>query len=169
MNAALARAEHLETQLRELEARVRLAEDRVLAAADAASESELTTNEAADRVISRLAKAEEAAGATAERLERLSAESAAARRALEELEKRPLAAAAATPPAAGGPEPAQALPAQPRASFEQLRAFGLSVNQTARLLAQREQRGGFSDLSQLDDLYGFPRDLIDRLQQSARL
>jgi DNA uptake protein ComE-like DNA-binding protein len=50
------------------------------------------------------------------------------------------------------------------ASFEQLRALGLSVSQAARLIAQRDQRGGFSAPDELDGLYGMPGDLIATLK-----
>jgi DNA uptake protein ComE-like DNA-binding protein len=55
------------------------------------------------------------------------------------------------------------------ATFEELRAFGLSVNQTARVLAQRQQRGGFKAVSDLTAIPGLPHDLLQQLQRSARV
>lgn len=53
------------------------------------------------------------------------------------------------------------------ASFEQLRELGLSVNQAARLIAQRDQRGGFSSTDELDGLYGMPREIVDTLRRCS--
>lgn len=54
------------------------------------------------------------------------------------------------------------------ATFEDLRSLGLSVSQSARLIAQRDQRGGFSSPDELDGLYGMPRDTITELMQHLR-
>jgi DNA uptake protein ComE-like DNA-binding protein len=51
------------------------------------------------------------------------------------------------------------------ATFEQLRSLDLSVSQAARLIAQRDQRGGFSSPDELDGLYGLPREVIATLRQ----
>jgi hypothetical protein len=53
------------------------------------------------------------------------------------------------------------------ASFEQLCRAGLTVSQAARLIGQREQRGGFSSLDQLDELRGLPPDAIETLKRAA--
>jgi DNA uptake protein ComE-like DNA-binding protein len=45
-----------------------------------------------------------------------------------------------------------------RASFEELRNLGLSVTQSARLIAYRDVRSGFESLDELDDIPGLPKD-----------
>jgi competence protein ComEA len=53
------------------------------------------------------------------------------------------------------------------ATFEELRGLGLSVTQSARLIAYRDVRGGFKSLDELDDIPGLPeatkKDLRDQL------
>jgi DNA uptake protein ComE-like DNA-binding protein len=51
------------------------------------------------------------------------------------------------------------------ASFEQLRALGLSGTQAARLLAAREARSGFDTVDELAGVPGFPPALITELKQ----
>jgi DNA uptake protein ComE-like DNA-binding protein len=55
------------------------------------------------------------------------------------------------------------------ASFEQLRSLDLSVSQAARLIAQRDQRGGFSSPDELAGLYGLPREVIATLRQRTSI
>lgn len=50
------------------------------------------------------------------------------------------------------------------ASFEQLRAIGLSVTQAARLIGQREQHGGFASVDDVDGIVGIPRDVKQTLK-----
>jgi DNA uptake protein ComE-like DNA-binding protein len=50
------------------------------------------------------------------------------------------------------------------ASFEQLRAIGLSVTQAARLIGQREQHGGFASADDVDGIVGIPRDVKQTLK-----
>jgi DNA uptake protein ComE-like DNA-binding protein len=52
-----------------------------------------------------------------------------------------------------------------RVSFEQLRELGLTVTQAARLLASRDARGRYRSLDEINDLWGFSRDLIDSLMR----
>jgi DNA uptake protein ComE-like DNA-binding protein len=47
------------------------------------------------------------------------------------------------------------------ASFEQLRSANLSVTQATRVLAHRERRGGYSSVDDLDDVPGFPQDVLE--------
>jgi competence protein ComEA len=49
-------------------------------------------------------------------------------------------------------------------TFEQLREQNLSVTQATRLLAHRERLGGFQSLDDLDQVAGFPQDLLDDLK-----
>ena len=50
-------------------------------------------------------------------------------------------------------------------TFEELRHLGLSVTQSARLIGFRETRGKFESIDQLDDLYGFPAEIIVDLKR----
>ena len=50
------------------------------------------------------------------------------------------------------------------ASYEELRALGLSVTQTGRLLAHREQFGSFSSLDELARIPGFSRATLEGLK-----
>jgi competence protein ComEA len=51
------------------------------------------------------------------------------------------------------------------ASFEQLRAVKLSVTQATRVLAHRERRGGYSSVDDLEDVPGFPQEVLDDLKR----
>jgi DNA uptake protein ComE-like DNA-binding protein len=53
------------------------------------------------------------------------------------------------------------------ASFDRLCKLGLSVSQAARLIGQRDQRGGFSSIDELDHLRGLPPDMIEMLKHAA--
>ena len=82
----------------------------------------------------------------------------------------PPAAAQAPPPAA-----AQAPPPPPAGgqvnlnsvTFEQLREQNLSVTQATRLLAHRERLGGFRTVDDLDQVAGFPQDVLADLKSRA--
>jgi DNA uptake protein ComE-like DNA-binding protein len=50
------------------------------------------------------------------------------------------------------------------ASFEELRALGLSVTQTQRVIEYRETSGGFNSLDELDSVPGFERSLLVELK-----
>jgi competence protein ComEA len=52
-------------------------------------------------------------------------------------------------------------------TFEELRGQGLSVTQATRLLAHRERLGGFGTLDDLDQVAGFPEDLLQDLKSRA--
>jgi competence protein ComEA len=49
-------------------------------------------------------------------------------------------------------------------TFEQLREQNLSVTQATRLLAHRERLGGFKSVDDLDQVAGFPVELVDDLK-----
>jgi DNA uptake protein ComE-like DNA-binding protein len=79
-------------------------------------------------------------------------------------------------PEPGHPEPSEAQQSQPApeskdlvdlntASFEQLRAVKLSVTQATRVLAHRERRGGYSSVDDLDDVPGFPQEILADLKR----
>ena len=50
------------------------------------------------------------------------------------------------------------------ATFEELREVGLSVTQTGRVLAYREHSGGFTSISDLDGIPGFPQEFLDSVK-----
>jgi DNA uptake protein ComE-like DNA-binding protein len=52
-------------------------------------------------------------------------------------------------------------------TFEQLRGQNLSVTQATRLLAHRERLGGFQSVDDLDQVAGFPQDLLVDLKQRS--
>lgn len=52
-------------------------------------------------------------------------------------------------------------------TFEELRDLNLSVTQATRLLAHRERLGGFQSIDDLDQIAGFPQELIAELKTRA--
>ncbi len=52
-------------------------------------------------------------------------------------------------------------------TFEQLREQDLSVTQATRLLAHRERLGGFQSVDDLDQVAGFPEDLLADLKSRS--
>ena len=54
------------------------------------------------------------------------------------------------------------------ASFEELRAFGMSVTQAKRVLAYRERLEGFESFRDLDRVPGFPRLLLSQIKQRLK-
>lgn len=82
------------------------------------------------------------------------------------------------PPAAPAPPPpAPSAPPMPQSSsgqidlnsvtFEQLRAENLSVTQATRLLAHRERVGRFGSVDELDEIAGFPQELLEELKRRS--
>jgi competence protein ComEA len=79
------------------------------------------------------------------------------------------------PPAAGGAGfgsgPATAVGSGPvnlnTITFEQLREQNLSVTQATRLLAHRERLGGFQSVDDLDQVAGFPQDVLTDLKSRS--
>ena len=55
------------------------------------------------------------------------------------------------------------------ATFEELRAIGLSVTQSARLIATRDLRGGFKKIDEVDNLAGFAAGTIEDLKKRAKV
>jgi hypothetical protein len=53
-----------------------------------------------------------------------------------------------------------------RATFEELRAMGLSVTQANRLIAHREQQGGFQSRDEIDGIAGFSRASVEDLKET---
>ena len=64
-------------------------------------------------------------------------------------------------------------PAEPinvnEVGYDELRALGLSVTQTGRVLAFRERSGGFASLDDLDEIPGFPSAQLQQLKRHLRL
>jgi DNA uptake protein ComE-like DNA-binding protein len=56
-----------------------------------------------------------------------------------------------------------------RVTFEDLRILGLSVTQAARLISERQARGGFKSLDELDELRGFPRQQLGELKRAITI
>ena len=83
-----------------------------------------------------------------------------------QLEKKP-PAPAATSPAPAPPAPTGGTIDLNAVSFEQLRAENLSVTQATRLLAHRERLGGFQSVDDLDQVAGFPEDLLADLKSRS--
>jgi len=52
-------------------------------------------------------------------------------------------------------------------TFEQLRAENLSVTQATRLLAHRERLGRFGSVDELDEVPGFPEDVLADLKRRS--
>ena len=52
-------------------------------------------------------------------------------------------------------------------TFEQLREQNLSVTQATRLLAHRERLGGFQSVDDLDQVAGFPQDLLEDIKRRS--
>jgi DNA uptake protein ComE-like DNA-binding protein len=52
-------------------------------------------------------------------------------------------------------------------TFEQLREQNLSVTQATRLLAHRERLGRFQTVDDLDQVAGFPSDLLSDLKNRS--
>jgi DNA uptake protein ComE-like DNA-binding protein len=52
-------------------------------------------------------------------------------------------------------------------TFEQLRQENLSVTQATRLLAHRERLGRFGSVDELDQVPGFPQEVLDDLKRRS--
>jgi DNA uptake protein ComE-like DNA-binding protein len=52
-------------------------------------------------------------------------------------------------------------------TFEELRAENLSVTQATRLLAHRERLGRFGSVDDLDQVPGFPQEVLDDLKRRS--
>jgi competence protein ComEA len=72
------------------------------------------------------------------------------------------------PPAASAPGPSGGTIDLNAVSFEQLRGENLSVTQATRLLAHRERLGRFGSVDDLDEVPGFPQDVLEDLKRRSR-
>jgi competence protein ComEA len=52
-------------------------------------------------------------------------------------------------------------------TFEQLRESDLTVTQATRLLAHRERLGRFGSVDELDEVPGFPQEVLDDLKRRS--
>jgi DNA uptake protein ComE-like DNA-binding protein len=80
------------------------------------------------------------------------------------VQSEPLAAASPAAPASVG----DGRVSLNSGSFDEFRALGMSVTQAKRLIAYREQLGGYSTVDDLDQVPGFSRDFRVDLQQRLR-
>jgi DNA uptake protein ComE-like DNA-binding protein len=103
-----------------------------------------------------LGDANQRADAERQRADRSESEAAELRERAEEMKRAAARAAAAAHPGDGSKDPDGALDLN-SASFEALRGAGLSVTQAARLIGQREQRGGFESVDDVDAILGIPK------------
>jgi DNA uptake protein ComE-like DNA-binding protein len=55
------------------------------------------------------------------------------------------------------------------ASFEELRELGLTITQSARVIAYRDTRGGFGSLDELAEVPGFSRDTLGDLRSQVQI
>jgi competence protein ComEA len=74
------------------------------------------------------------------------------------------------------PEGSAVLPPEPdgpvdlnEVTYEELRALDLTMTQARRLLAYRDRRGGFSSLSDIDEVPGFPEYVREDLKRRVSL
>ena len=52
-------------------------------------------------------------------------------------------------------------------TFEQLRGYDLTVTQATRLLAHRERLGRFQSVDDLDQVAGFPPEILEDLKRRS--
>jgi competence ComEA-like helix-hairpin-helix protein len=55
-----------------------------------------------------------------------------------------------------------------KASFEELREFGMSVTQAKRVIAYRERLGGFGSVDELDQVPGFSKTFLNEIKSRLR-
>src|SRR3954454_2244619 len=140
-------------KLEELEGRLNGMEDRA-----ASAERE------AQKALTRIADVERTRAAAEESAQR--AEKDRPGEGAEEVEKRvaamrapePTASASQIAAAQGGPVSLAS------ATFDDLRALGLSITQAKRVVNFRERLGGFESLDDLDDVPGFPKSILAELK-----
>jgi competence protein ComEA len=83
--------------------------------------------------------------------------------------------AAPPPPAFAQPQPGESVPTAGgelnlnTVTFEQLRSENLSVTQATRLLAHRERLGRFGSVDDLDQVPGFPQEVLDDLKRRSSI
>jgi DNA uptake protein ComE-like DNA-binding protein len=133
--------------------------------ADPAAAAELGAE--VQRLRRELRDAERLAKSEGTRAERAEQEVAVLRERTESMKRAAAQAAAVANPEAAHEDSAGRVDLN-SASFEQLRAIGLSVTQAARLIGQREQHGGFASVDDVDGIVGIPRDVKQTLKDHGR-
>jgi DNA uptake protein ComE-like DNA-binding protein len=111
-----------------------------------------------------LGDANERAEAERQRAERAASDAAELRERAEAMKRAAALAAAAANPGEGDQESDGRLDLN-AASFEELRAVGLSVTQAARVIGQREQHGGFESVADVDAIVGIPKNAKQALKE----
>ncbi len=118
------------------------------------------------RLRRKLAEANDRTDAERQRAERAEREAAELRERAGEMKRAAARAAAAAHPGDGGEGSDGALDLN-AVSFEELRVAGLSVSQAARLIGQREQRGGFESVDDVDAIVGIPKGVKQALKDQG--
>jgi DNA uptake protein ComE-like DNA-binding protein len=117
------------------------------------------------RLRSELADAEKRGAAEASRAEQAERKVASLGERIEAMKRAAARAAAAAHPDGDAEERPDGRLDLNAASFEQLRALGLSVTQAGRVIGQREQHGGFSFVEDVDGIVGIPKAVKKTLKQ----
>jgi DNA uptake protein ComE-like DNA-binding protein len=144
------------------EGAVRVVERTEAVPADPATAAELGAE--VQRLRDELGDAQKRARADAERADRAERDRADLQERVAAMKRAAAQAAAATDPGDRDAVVSGKLDLN-TASFEQLREFGLSVTQAARLIGQREQHGGFGSVDDVDGVVGLPRDVKQSLKE----
>jgi DNA uptake protein ComE-like DNA-binding protein len=130
--------------------------------ADPAAAAELGAE--VQRLRRELGEAEKRAESERTRAEDAKREATKLRERAEAMKRAAGRATAMANPGEGGADDGGALDLN-MASFEELRAVGLSVTQAARLIGQREQHGGFESVGDVDAIVGIPKTVKQTLKQ----
>jgi DNA uptake protein ComE-like DNA-binding protein len=130
--------------------------------ADPAAAAELGSE--VQRLRREVAEARKGAVDEGERAERAEREVGRLTERVEAMKRAAAQAAAIANPGSDGPSPDGRLDLN-AASFEQLRALGLSITQAGRVIGQREQHGGFQSVADVDAVVGIPKGVKEALKQ----
>ena len=129
--------------------------------ADPAAAAELGAE--VQRLRRELREAEKLVKSERSRAERAEQQAAGLRERAESMKRAAAQAAAIANPEAAHEDSAGRVDLN-SASFEQLRAIGVSVTQAARLIGQREQHGGFASVDDVDGIVGIPKNVKQTLK-----
>jgi DNA uptake protein ComE-like DNA-binding protein len=113
-----------------------------------------------------LAAAEKRAAEEGGRAERAEHEVGRLTERIEAMKRAAAQAAAVAHPGDPDPSPEGGLDLN-AASFEQLRALGLSITQAGRVIGQREQHHGFASVEDVDAIVGIPKGVKRTLKQQG--
>src|SRR5436190_548736 len=157
--------ERMRDRIRLLEGRVSQAEQRAARAeerAEAAEERAEAAEEAAAAAQESAEAAEEGWDGAEERANLAERELASLRERAEAMKRAAAQEAAARYPTSAPAEVASGPLGLNEITFEALRELGLSVNQAARFLGQRDQRHGLRAVEDVDRFLGLPGDIKDK-------